>query len=142
VAEIDEADRNKRLSTSVTFEESQKLPYLYVELAHLHAPTILTQPPSQAVIKEALRMHPGVGFPLERYIPAEGATICGTELPGGTTVCANAAVIHMNKDVYGDDAAQFRPERWLEASPEQSKLMDRSFLSVSSNQSQYVQALD
>src|ERR1700761_6629518 len=85
---------------------------------------------SQAVIKEALRIHPGVAFPLERYIPPEGATICGIDLPGNTNISATAAVIHMNKEVYGADADQFRPERWIEASPEQLKHMDRSFLAV------------
>ena len=75
-------------------------------------------------------MHPGVAFPLERYIPPEGARICDVELPGGTNVSVNQAVIHMDKSVYGEDADQFRPERWIEASPEQLKLMDRSFLSV------------
>jgi cytochrome P450 len=85
----------------------------------------------QAVLKEALRIHPGVAFPLERHVPPEGAVICDTEIPGGTRIGINPAVIHMDRRVYGDDADQFRPERWLEASPEQLKLMDRSFLTVS-----------
>ncbi len=84
-------------------------------------------------MKEALRIHPGVAFPLERYVPPAVATICGTTLPGGTNVSVNAAVIHMDKDVFGPDADQFRPERWLEASPEQLKVMDRNFLAVSLN---------
>ena len=78
-------------------------------------------------------MHPGVAFPLERYVPPEGAAICDVELLGGTNVSVNPAVIHMNKNVFGEDAGQFRPERWIEASSEQLKLMDRSFLSVSSH---------
>lgn len=83
-------------------------------------------------MKEALRIHPGVAFPLERYVPPEGAVICGKAVPGGTNVSVNAAVIHVNKNVFGPDADQFRPERWIDASPEQLKLMDRSFLAVSS----------
>ncbi|KIX08689.1 uncharacterized protein Z518_03346 [Rhinocladiella mackenziei CBS 650.93] len=110
VSEIDNADKNHQLSTFVTYEECLKLPYL------------------QAVMKEALRIHPGVAFPLERYVPPEGATICDLELSGGTNISMNAAVIHMNKDVFGDDTDQFRPERWVEASPEQLKYMDRSFM--------------
>ncbi|MBE3045160.1 cytochrome P450 [Candidatus Bathyarchaeota archaeon] len=43
----------------VTFKDSQGMPYL------------------QAVIKEALRMHPATGLPLERVVPAGGATISG-----------------------------------------------------------------
>lgn len=28
-------------------------------------------------------------------------------------ISANAWVIHQNKDVFGEDAAKFRPERWI-----------------------------
>jgi cytochrome P450 len=85
----------------------------------------------QAVIKEAMRMHPGVGFPLERVISSQGAKLCDVDIPRGTIVSVNAWVIHQNQDIYGDDANVFRPERWLEASPEHLKLMDRYFLSAS-----------
>lgn len=91
----------------------------------------LTKHCSQATMKEAMRMHPAVGFPLERFVPAEGAEVCGVMLPAGTNISISAPVVHMNTDVFGIDAAEFRPERWLEASPEQLKMMDRSFLAVS-----------
>src|ERR1700761_2807851 len=87
-------------------------------------------PLSQACLKEAMRLHPGVAYPLERYVPPEGATICGVELPGGTNVSITAPVVHVDKTVYGEDADAFRPERWLEAEPERLKLMERSFLAV------------
>jgi cytochrome P450 len=77
-----------------------------------------------------MRMHPGVGFPLERFVPPEGAVICGTHLPGGTNVCMSAPTIHYDKSIFGADAHEFRPERWLEATPEQLKKMDRGFLAV------------
>ncbi|GKZ18421.1 hypothetical protein AbraCBS73388_000991 [Aspergillus brasiliensis] len=111
--EIDEADRQGLLSKFITYEECLKLPYL------------------QATMKEAMRLHPGVGFPLERYVPPPGAEICGHRLPGGTNVSISAPVIHQLQDIYGEDADSFRPERWLEASPEALKAMDRYFLSVS-----------
>jgi cytochrome P450 len=82
-------------------------------------------------MKEAMRLHPGVGFPLERYVPPPGAEICGHRLPAGTNVSISAPVIHHIKDIYGEDADDFRPERWLEASPDALKAMDRYFLSVS-----------
>ncbi|KAH6988450.1 cytochrome P450 [Ilyonectria destructans] len=110
VNEIDEADSSGNLSTYITYEECLKLPYL------------------QATIKEAMRIHPAVGFPLERYTPPEGAEICGYMLPAGTNVSMSAPVIHLNKDVFGDDADEFVPERWLEASPGKLRIMDRSFL--------------
>ncbi|KAJ4154034.1 hypothetical protein LMH87_010498 [Akanthomyces muscarius] len=110
VSEIDTADAKGKLSEFVTYNESLELPYL------------------QAVLKEAMRMHPAVGFPLERYTPAEGAEICGYSLPPGINVSISAPVIHLNKEVFGEDAEHFRPERWIEANQEQLKTMNRSFL--------------
>jgi cytochrome P450 len=92
---------------------------------------MLTAARRQAVMKEAMRMHPAVGFPLERFVPTGGAEICGKQLLPGTNVSISAPVIHMDKDVFGKDAEIFRPERWLEASSDQLKLMDRSFFAVS-----------
>ena len=57
-----------------------------------------------------MRMHPGVGFPLERYVPAEGAVICGEFLPAGTNVSMSAPTVQYDKEVYGADADTFRPE--------------------------------
>lgn len=111
--EIEQADKAGLLSQHVTYEESQRLPYL------------------QAVMKEALRMHPGIGFPLERFVPAGGTTVCGIELPEGTIVGVNPHVIHRNKEAFGDNADDFKPERWMEADPEQLKIMERSFVAVS-----------
>ncbi|QGI65311.1 hypothetical protein CEK26_009260 [Fusarium fujikuroi] len=108
--EIDDADQAGQLSEYVTYQESLELPYF------------------QATLKEAMRMHPAVGFPLERYVPEEGAEICGYNLPAGTNISTSAPLMHMNKDVFGNDAQTFRPERWLEASPEQLSLMDRTFI--------------
>ena len=78
-----------------------------------------------------MRMHPGVGFPLERFVPPEGAILCGIHLPGGTNVSMSAPTIHYDKSIFGVDAPEFRPERWLEASPEKLKIMERGFLAVS-----------
>ncbi|EOD52864.1 putative cytochrome p450 protein [Neofusicoccum parvum UCRNP2] len=39
----------------------------------------------------------------------------------------NAWVMHANKDVFGDDAEEYRPERWL-VSKEEIGRMDRSIL--------------
>ena len=83
-------------------------------------------------MKEAMRLHPGVGFPLERYVPEGGATICGQYLPAGAIVSMSAPVIHNNKEVWGNDANEFRPERWIDSDPEQLKIMDRNFLAVRS----------
>lgn len=80
-----------------------------------------------------MRMHPGVGYPLERYIPPGGAEISGFRLPGGTVVGIAPSSIHQLKSIYGEDAHQFRPERWIENQPEQIKVMDRNLLTVSNH---------
>jgi cytochrome P450 len=82
-------------------------------------------------MKEATRLHPGVGFPLERYVPPEGATLCGFSLAAGTNVSMMAPVVQIDPDVFGEDSEVFRPERWLESDAEQLKLMERSMLVVS-----------
>jgi cytochrome P450 len=57
-----------KLSNSFAFKETQRMPYL------------------QAVIKEALRIHPATGLPLERVVPKGGATICGRFFPEDVSV--------------------------------------------------------
>ncbi|KXT12771.1 hypothetical protein AC579_665, partial [Pseudocercospora musae] len=111
LAGIDAADRMGKLSKPVTFAEAQDLPYF------------------QAVLREALRMHPAVGLLLERLVPKGGAEIGGVFLPEGTIVGASPWVMARDKSVYGEDADVFRPERWLEADGQQLKLMERNDLS-------------
>lgn len=94
--EIDEAG----FSTPLSYKDARTLPYL------------------DAVIREATRMHPGVGMPLERYVPEGGLTVKGHYFPQGTMVGMNPWVISANRDVYGQDAAVFRPERWLQEEDE------------------------
>jgi cytochrome P450 len=84
-------------------------------------------------MKEAMRMHPGVSYPLERLVPDGGIKLCGHRLRQGTNVGINPFVVHQNRNIFGKDAAQFRPERWLEADAEQLKAMERTLLTVRSN---------
>ncbi|KIW12757.1 hypothetical protein PV08_07943 [Exophiala spinifera] len=89
------------LNPEISFKESQSMPYL------------------QAVMKEALRICPATGLPLWRVVPeGEGVEICGHYFPPGTTVGINTWCAHYNEDVFGPDAKEFRPERWLEAEKE------------------------
>ncbi|KAK5121408.1 hypothetical protein LTR85_005240 [Meristemomyces frigidus] len=93
--EIDDLRSQGKLSDPVTLSEADKMPYL------------------QAVMYEALRLHPAVGMSLPRTTPEGGATIAGRYLPARTVVGANPWVIHRNKEVFGDDVDSFRPERWM-----------------------------
>ena len=95
-AEIDEAANTGKISDSVSYAKAIKLPYL------------------NAVIKETMRLHSSVGLTMPRHVPAGGATISGFYFPEGYRVGIDGAVVHYNKDVFGPDAHQFKPDRWYE----------------------------
>ncbi|KAK4500741.1 hypothetical protein PRZ48_008931 [Zasmidium cellare] len=100
-----------QVSDPITFKEAQSLPYL------------------QAVIKEAMRLHPSIAVQLPRVVPEGGTTIAGQFFPAGTVVGVNPYVLHRDKDVYGEDAETFRPERWLKSDtdPETLARMESSW---------------
>lgn len=112
--EIDDAFQRGAISSPVRYVEAAKLEYL------------------NAVVTEALRAHAATGFVLEREVPEGGTTIAGTFIPAGTIVGINSWVMHANKQVYGEDAEEFRPERWFE-SEERVREMKRCNMAVSSS---------
>ncbi|KAL9640463.1 MAG: hypothetical protein Q9164_000282 [Protoblastenia rupestris] len=95
-AEIDAAVADGTLSMPAAYAEAVKLPYL------------------RACINEGMRLHPSVGLTMPRLIPAGGATISGFHFPKGYRVGVNGAVVHYDKDVFGLDADNFNPDRWIE----------------------------
>lgn len=104
--EILEAAQCGALSTPcVSWAEAQKLPYL------------------DSVIKEALRIHPPVGMMLERVVPEVGITMYGHYFREGTLLGISPWVIGRDQSIYGEDADQWRPERWLECEPVQRNKM-------------------
>jgi len=113
VEELAGARREGRLSEIVTWKEARELVYL------------------DAVVKEAGRLHPAVGLALERVVPTQGVELCGEKIPGGTVVGINAWVAHRDKTMFGEDADEFRPERWL-VDKEERVAMERCLLTVSS----------
>lgn len=86
-----------------------------------------------AVLKESMRVIPISAWGLDRVVPAQGATIAGRYFPPGTVVGCQIDAVHLDKTVFGDDADQFRPERWLEGEEDDQrrKAMARSFLAFS-----------
>lgn len=110
--EIAEARKRGELSDTIKYQEAIKLPYL------------------QAVIKEGMRIFPIIAMPLPRVVPKGGAIIAGHYFPGGNVVGINPFVAHRNKQVFGEDADQFRPERWL-AEKDTIREMERYFMGVS-----------
>lgn len=78
----------------------------------------------QAVVKEGLRIYPPVTGLMSKDVPPAGDTFKGTFIPGGTRIGYCAWGIFRDKEIWGDDADEFRPERWLEASPEKLKELE------------------
>jgi cytochrome P450 len=84
----------------------------------------------QACLKEAMRVRPAVGVNITRLVPPEGAELEGHFFLGGTRIACNGWVLHRDRDVFGADADEFRPERWLE-DVESAKRMERYMVQVS-----------
>lgn len=99
-AEIDRAVKSRKASRPVIRDsEARELPYV------------------QAAIREAMRLHPPTAEPNPKVVPKEGDTvqIDGRDvfLPGGTNVSYNVYAGQLDKEVFGEDADVYRPERWL-----------------------------
>ncbi|KAI0183420.1 pisatin demethylase [Xylaria flabelliformis] len=88
-----------RISSPVTNEEAKSLEYM------------------QAVVREGLRLMVPVNFGFPKRVPDSGDTLCGTFLPAGTDVYVNYHSMMRNKEVFGEDADSFRPERFLGSGP-------------------------
>ncbi|KZL80571.1 cytochrome p450 [Colletotrichum incanum] len=95
--EIMTAISDGTISEPITNAEAQKLPLL------------------QAVIYEALRVHPPFTGLLMKQVGSEGDVYEGTFIPPGTRVGHDTWSVTHDKQLFGEDADMFRPERWLEA---------------------------
>lgn len=62
-------------------------------------------------MQESLRIRPPVGL-LARWAPS-GTTLAGYDT-SDKVLLVSPYVQHMDHEVWGPDAAEFRPERWLE----------------------------
>ena len=113
--ELQDKQRNARGLTMPTpqWQELQNLPFL------------------DACIKESLRLDAPFAMPLERVVPAEGATICGQFYPGGTVVGMSPYIANRYRPTWGEDADLWRPRRWLDGEPSHIRKLEASLLSVS-----------
>ncbi|KAL8919500.1 MAG: hypothetical protein Q9172_004954 [Xanthocarpia lactea] len=109
--EIDDAANQGHISELVTWKQSQTLPYL------------------DACVKEASRLHPPIGFPLERIVPESGLEVDGYRIPPGTRVSMNPWAVHREVGLYGTDPDVWRPERWM-CDREKKKVMYNSLLTL------------
>jgi hypothetical protein len=108
LAEIDQATQAGRLSKMPQYEEVIKNCPYYV-----------------ACVKETMRLYPSAPNIFPRLVGANGMDLYGKYAPQGTEVTCNPWVVHRDRDVFSDDAAEFRPERWLEGGAEHAKDYDK-----------------
>lgn len=101
------------VSSPIQDSEARQLPYL------------------QAVIKEGLRIHPPVTGLMLKEVPPGGDTLNGYFVPPKTKVGYCGFGLFLDPKLWGDDSRIFRPERWLEGSPEdirhKEELLDMVF---------------
>ena len=116
---------------SSSFTELEAMDHINLETAtfeckHCNTPLELvssTIPPSieqlerlpylTAIIKESLRLSPGVPAPLPRIVPSSGATISNTRIPPGTIVGMSHLFVHSSPLCFASPET-FTPERWLQ----------------------------
>lgn len=110
-AEMDEAVKSGFCQDDiVSFADAQKLPFL------------------QICIKEALRVFGPVPQGLPRIAPPGGITIGDTFFPEGTILSINVWVMHHSKEIWGQDAREFNPDRWYK---DEISAQEKYFIPVS-----------
>ncbi|KAJ5203779.1 cytochrome P450 [Penicillium cinerascens] len=82
----------------------------------------------EAVMRESMRINPGVGLMIERVVPNGGVTLPdGRFVPEGTIVGMNPWVINRNEEVFGANTDSFIPERWLKEPGESEEAFQARF---------------
>jgi len=75
----------------------------------------LKMPYLDAVIQESYRTFGAPSNNLERVVGESGMILPnGTQLPPGTVVAMNAASLAMLPHIWGQDAKEFKPSRWMQ----------------------------
>lgn len=86
-----------------------------------------------ACIKEGSRVHPSIIWQLPRKAPAEGVNIEGYYIGPSATVSMSPLAQNRCRAIFGEDADEWRPERWIAAegnSAERIKEMDKNLATV------------
>ena len=64
-------------------------------------------------VKETLRLWPSAPNIFPGLVGKDGMGLFGNFVPEGTEISCNPWIVHRDPRVYGENATEFRPERWL-----------------------------
>jgi cytochrome P450 len=108
--EIDNASRNGLLSEIPQYDEVEA-----------HCPYYI------AVFRETMRLCPSAPNIFPRIVSKPGIDLYGKHVPPGTEITCNPYFLHRDKTLYGEDANEFKPERWLESEARSRQLLKYNF---------------
>jgi hypothetical protein len=74
-------------------------------------------------VKETMRLCPSAPNIFPRYVSEPGLDFYGKFAPAGTEISCNPYLVHRDLSLYGEDADEFKPERWMD--PERAKLYNK-----------------
>lgn len=80
-----------------------------------------------AVVKETLRVYPPVAI-MFRISKVADVWPSGVTIPAGTLIPIFPSVLHQTASFWGEDAHQFRPERWLDQGYEKKDFFNFFYL--------------
>lgn len=87
----------------ISFKDAENLPYL------------------SAIVRESTRLHPSIQYQLPRYAPKGGVQIGSHHFKEGTICGISPASMNRSKEIFGDDADEWKPERWIARDEEEEE---------------------
>lgn len=94
-------------------EVRQKLPSILDggSATPMTAETLESLPYLNAVCNEVFRVYPPAG--ITKRVAAKDTSILGQPIPAGTVIAISPRAMNISRDLWGDDATDFNPDRWL-----------------------------
>jgi cytochrome P450 len=108
--------------------EWQEMIRLEVKGVEIKAASASSFPVVFAIIKETLRLHPPFPTAFPRTIMPSAENVIPNlpvALPVGTVVSANTFVLGRSKKIWGEDANEWKPQRWLGSEYEKQQMEDK-----------------
>lgn len=103
--------KNIDMQTRLREEVRAKLPSIGDESASMSADILDRLPYLHAVCNEVLRVYAPV--PFTRREAAIDSTILGQFVPKGTDIILSPAAVNQSFELWGEDALEFKPDRWM-----------------------------